>query len=98
MIVCVYNSQSQPVADNHEPNSGFVSDAAAAADIAKVIVISLSPHDKYRGKGTYDAVLKDGIWTVRHLSPQIVSELQPPLIIQIRQKTGAIMKYEDPNA
>ena len=97
LLVLVCHAEDGPVIPDQKPNSGFVSDANVARGIAKAVVISLLPQS--RGDGSYDAALKDGIWTVRFLRLQLTQpELTPPVVIQIRQKTGAIIKYEDPRA
>jgi hypothetical protein len=96
MIACVCLAQSQPAASKHEPNSGFVSDDVAAKDIAKVVLSRLLTPDDFKRKEFSDAVLKDGVWTVRYWEPK--TRINVPVVIQIRQRSGSIIKYEDPNA
>jgi hypothetical protein len=96
MIACVCLAQSQPAASKHEPNSGFVSDDVVAKDIAKVVLSRLLTPDDFKRKEFSDAVLKDGVWTVRYWEPK--TRINFPVVIQIRQQSGSIIKYEDPNA
>jgi hypothetical protein len=80
----------------HEPNSGYVSDAATALEIGKVVLGHLLTPDAFHRKEFSEAKLKDGIWTVSYWEPK--TEINFPVVVQIRQKTGAIIKYEDPNS
>jgi hypothetical protein len=89
-------SKTQPSTPKHEPNSGYVPDAAAATDIAKVVLSRLLSPSELAHKEIFDATLKEGIWTVQCLDPSL--RISFPITIQIRQKTGAIIKYEDRNA
>jgi hypothetical protein len=88
-------SKSQPGAPKHEPNSGYVPDAAAATDIAKVVLSRLLSPSELAHKEIFDATLKEGIWTVLCSEPKL--RLSSPITVQIRQNTGAIIKYEDRN-
>jgi hypothetical protein len=96
MIACVCLAQSQPAASKHEPNSGFVSDDVAAKDIAKVVLSRLLTPEDLARKQLFDATLKDGVWTVHCAELKI--RLSSPVVIKIRQQTGGIISYEDPNA
>jgi hypothetical protein len=95
-IVWICHAQSQSAAAKHEPNSGYVSDADAAKDIAKVVMSHLLTPDDFKRKEFSDAVLKDGIWTVRYWEPK--TRINFAVVIQIRQQTGGIISYADPNA
>ena len=78
------------------PNRGYVADAAAALQIGKaVLAYMLSPGD-FKKKEFSKAELKDGIWIVSYW--EVKARINLPVVIQVRQKTGAIVKYEDPNA
>ena len=96
MIACVCLAQSQSAASKHEPNSGFVSDDVAATDIAKVVLSRLLTPDNFKQKVTFTATLKDGVWTVQ--CDEVYLHLHAIVVIQIRQQSGSIIKYEDPNA
>jgi len=90
------SAKSQSGAARHAPSIGFVRDEFAAREIARIAMGHLVSADDFRRKKFSDAVLKDGVWTVRYWEAKLRVNL--PLVIQIRQKTGAIIKYEDPNA
>ncbi|MGA9776859.1 MAG: hypothetical protein ACLPRE_07730 [Limisphaerales bacterium] len=95
IFICVCAAQNQPPVATHKPNAGFVADAQAAQDIARFILSqTFTPKDDRTFSS--EAKLKDGVWTVSFCGPLIWPCL--PIIIQIRQKTGAIIKYEDPAA
>ena len=82
----------------HKPNAGFVSDAQTAQDIARFVLSqTLTPGDVRKANSS--ATLKDGVWTVRcyGLPTRVWAEAES-IVIQIRQKTGAIIRYEDPDA
>ena len=96
LIAWACHAQSQPAASKHETNSGFVSDNVSAKDIAKVVLSRLLTPDDFKRKEFSDAVLKDGVWTVRYW--ELKTRLNFPVVIQIRQQSGSIIKYEDPNA
>jgi hypothetical protein len=96
MIACVCLAQSQPAASKHEPNSGFVSDEVTAKDIAKVVLSRLLTPEVFSDKPFSDAGLTNGVWTVHCWGPK--TDINVPLTIQIRQNTGAIIRYVDPNA
>lgn len=90
------HAQGQSVPATHEPNNGFVSDAAAAKDIAKLVLSRLLSPEVYKDKRYSDAGLTNGVWTVHCWGPKTAVNF--PLTIQIRQKTGAIISYVNPNA
>jgi hypothetical protein len=94
-IAWIGHAQNQSGAAKHEPNGGYVSDAGAAKEVAKVVLSRLLTPEDFRRKLYSDAVLKDGVWTVTYWEPK--SRLNAVVLIQIRQKSGAVMKYEDPN-
>jgi hypothetical protein len=98
IIVCICHAQSESQASKHKPNAGFVSDAQTAEDIARFVASQMLKPDDHRNR-ICTAKLKDGVWTVRCCDlpggPQMAAD---EIVIQIRQKTGAIMKYEDPDA
>ena len=96
MIACVCLAESFPPASKHEPNRGFVSDDAAAKKIAKVVLSCLLTPEDFKRKEFSDAVLKDGVWTVRYWESK--TRINFPVVIQIRQQSGSIIKYENPNA
>lgn len=77
------------------PNSGPVDDAAAALQIGRAVLRHLLPPDDVQKKACSEAGLKDGIWTVTYWEPKV--RINMPIVIRIRQKTGAIIAYEDPN-
>src|ERR1039457_6933435 len=91
LIAWVCHAQSQPAAAKHEPNSGFVSDAISATDIAKVVLSRLLTPEDLAHKQLFDATLKDGVWTVQCTELKI--RLSSPIVIKIRQKTGGIISY-----
>ena len=78
------------------PNSGVVSDSAAALQIGKAVLSHLLTPEDFKRKEFSEAKLKDGIWIVSYWEPK--TRINLPVAIHIRQKTGAIIKYEDPNA
>ena len=92
----VYDWEKQADTGKHEANGGHVADAAAATDIAKIVLRHLLTPDDLKHKQFFDATLKDGVWTVECREPK--SRISFPILIQIRQKTGGVVKYEDPNA
>jgi hypothetical protein len=89
-------SVAQTGAPKHEPNSGYVSDADAAKEVAKIVLSRLLTPEDFQRKQFSDAILKDGIWTVKYWEPKI--RINSPVAVQIRQQSGAVIKYEDPNA
>ena len=89
-------AQNQTDTAKHEPNGGYVADAAAATDIAKIVLSHLLTPADLKHKEFFDATLKDGVWTVQCREPK--ARISFPILIQIRQKTGGVVKYEDPNA
>jgi hypothetical protein len=89
-------TQSTESNSKHEPNSGYVADASTAKEIAKTVMSHLLKPDDLLRKRFSDAVLKDGIWTVKYSEPNI--RINFPVVIQIRQQTGGIISYSDPNA
>jgi hypothetical protein len=96
ICVMICHSQNQSVLTSHEPNSGYIPDADTAKDIAKAVMSHLLTPDDFKRKEFSDAVLKDGIWTVRYW--EVKTRINFPLVIQIRQQTGGIISYTDPNA
>ena len=80
----------------HKPSNGYVGDAKAALAIGKYVLRQLLNPESFQRKVISDAKLKDGIWTVRYWAPK--TDINFPIVILIRQQTGAIMTYEDPNA
>jgi len=96
MIACVCLAQSQSAASKHEPNSGLVSDDVAAKNIAKVVLSYLLTPNDLKLKKFSSAVLKDGVWTVKYWESK--ARINVPVVIQIRQQSGSVIKYEDPNA
>ena len=97
MIAWACRAQSQPAASEHKPNAGYVSDAQTAEDIGRFILsVTLTPDDKHERTVMHNVTLKDGVWTVQFSGPK--TGLAIPIVIQIRQTTGAIIKYEDPDA
>jgi hypothetical protein len=95
---CATKSAFQQQAVMHKPNAGFVSDAQTAQDIARfVLKQTLTPEDDRRFNSS--ATLKDGVWTVRCYGvPSRIRAEAEDIVIQIRQKTGAIIRYDDPDA
>ena len=99
MIAWMCHTQSSPAAAKHEPNGGYVSDAEAAKDVAQVVLSRLLTSDRLWRTKSADAVLTNGVWTVWCFGPKTeIQLLKNAIVIQIRQKTGAIIKYEDPKA
>jgi len=96
LIAWACHAQSQPAASKHEPNSGFVIDDVAAKDIAKVVLSRLLTPDDFKKKVTFSATLKDGVWTVK--CDELYLRAHAIVVIEIRQQSGSIIKYEDPNA
>ena len=86
------------VEGKHEPNGGYVTDAAAATDIAKVVLDRMLRPGDVR-KANSKAELKNGVWTVRCYGvPSKVWSVTNSIMLQIRQKTGAVIQYNDPEA
>ena len=96
MIGWVCSAQNQPMPAKHESNSGYVGTSDVAKDIAKVVLSRLLTPEDFQRKEFSDAVLKDGVWTVRYWEPK--TRISFPVVIQIRQQSGAVIRYEDPNA
>jgi len=90
------STETETKATRRLPNSGYVVDAAAALQIGKVVLSHLLPQSDFEKKKFSDAKLINGIWIVRYWEPK--TRINLPIVVQIRQKTGAIVKYEDPNA
>jgi len=78
------------------PNSGPVDNEEAALQIGKLVLGHLLTPDDFRKKVFAECKVKNGIWTVTYWEPK--TRINFPIVIQIRQKTGSIIKYEDPNA
>jgi hypothetical protein len=94
-MVWVCNAQNQPAAPTHKPNAGHVGDAQTAEDIGRFVLSQLlAPHDFSDRTVMHNAALKDGVWIVHFSGGK--TRIAVPIVIQIRQKTGAIIKYEDP--
>ena len=95
---CATKSAFQQQAVMHKPNAGFVSDAQTAQDIARFVLNqTLTPGDVRKANSS--ATLKDGVWTVRCYGvPSRIRAEAEDIVIQIRQKTGAIIRYDDPDA
>ena len=89
-------TKGQNTVVRHEPNSGYVGDAATALAIGKTVLSGLLTQDDLLRKEFSEAKLKDGVWTVSYWALKTTINL--PVVIRIRQKTGAIIGYEDPNA
>ena len=96
LVVYVAAEKGRSGTARHEPNNGPVSDADAAQDIAKVVLSRMLTPEDLKHKEFFDATLKEGVWTVHCREPK--TRISAPIVIQIRQKSGAIIKYEDPNA
>jgi hypothetical protein len=96
MIAWVCLAQSQPTASKHEPNGGYVSDEVAANEIAKVVLSRLLTPDDFKKKVIFYATLKDGVWTVN--CDEAYHRLHAIVVIQLRQQSGSIIKYENPGA
>ena len=95
LIACVAAGEARTGAAKHEPNSGPVSDADAAQDIAKVVLSRMLTPEDLKHKKQFEATLKEGVWTVHCREPK--DRKSASIVIQIRQQTGAIIMYEDPN-
>ena len=96
LIACVAAEEGRTGTAKHEPNSGPVADADAAKEVAKAVLSRLLTPEDLKHKEFFDATLKEGVWTVHCREPKFrVSE---PIEIQIRQKSGAVIRYEDPDA
>jgi hypothetical protein len=80
---------------DHGPNCGFIADEKMATEVAKTVIRLLLSPEELRHKTSFNAVLKDGVWSVAINEPNL--RMHGLIIIQIRQKTGAIIKYEDLN-
>jgi len=80
----------------HKPSNGYVGDAKAALAIGKYVLRQLLDPEEFQRKVCADATLKDGIWTVQYWEPAF--RINFTIVILIRQQTGTIMRYEDPNA
>ena len=87
--------KSQPTVNLRQPNSGSVDNAETALQIGKVVLRSLLTPDDFQKKIGSEAALKDGIWTVSYWEAK--TRINSPVIIQIRQQSGAIISYRDPN-
>jgi len=88
-------AKGQTTVARHKPSGGHVSDAEAALKIGKAVLGYLLTPDDFRRKEFSEAKLKDGVWTVRYWEPK--TRINFPVVIQIRQNTGGIIRYEDPN-
>ncbi len=86
---------NQTTVTSRQPNSGPVDNAETALQIGKVILSSLLTPEDFQKKVTSKATLKDGIWTVSY--SELLLRINSPVVIQIRQQTGAILSYRDPN-
>jgi hypothetical protein len=75
---------------------GYVADAPAAVAIAKVVLAQMISADTLRYKTLFSATLKDGVWSVS--CGELKTRISQPILIQIRQRSGEILRYEDPNA
>jgi hypothetical protein len=95
LFTCIVAGAGQTKTTKHEPNSGPIGDADAAKEIAKVVLSRLLTPEDVQHKEFFDATLKEGVWTVHCREPK--DRESAPIMIQIRQKSGAIIKYEDPN-
>jgi hypothetical protein len=95
-VVVISHAQSKSAPAKHEPNGGFVADADAAKEVAKETMRRLLSPDDFRRKILSEAALTNGVWTVRYWEPKV--RLNSPLVIKIRQRSGAIIMYGDPNA
>ena len=87
--------QDQIKAATVGPNSGFVGDEDTAKAIAKVVLSHMLTPEDLQEKQFSQAKLKDGVWTVQYWGPK--TDINVPIVIQIRQRSGAITKYENPN-
>ena len=91
------SAQNLPKAAQYKPNSGYVTDSKAAEDIGRSILsVTLAPSDELERTIIHNATLKDGVWTVQFSGPKTMPAL--PILIRIRQSSGAIIRYEDPAA
>jgi hypothetical protein len=88
-------AQNQPTLPKYDVSAG-VTDAEMAKDIAQIVLHRLLKAEDVKRKQFFEPTLKDGVWTV--LIKEAKDRISSPIVIQIRQKTGAIIKYEDPNA
>ena len=75
------------------PSVGQVRDAESAEAIGRSVLVHLLSPERFKGITSTEAKLEDGIWTVTASWPRY--ELILSIVIQIRQKTGAIIEYED---
>lgn len=95
-IACVWHAENQTPVETAKPNGGYVKDEYAAKQIGKTVMRLLLTPDDLKRKQFSDAVLKDGVWIVRYW--EVKTRINFPVVIHIRQKSGAIIKFEDPNA
>ena len=86
------STETEKKATPRLPNSGYVADAATAVQIGKVVLSHLLTPDDFEKKEFSDAKLKDGTWIVSYWEPK--TRINFPIVIQIRQKTGTIIKYD----
>lgn len=77
------------------PNSGYVSNKDTALQIGNTILNYLLNPDDFNKKEFSEAELENGIWTIRYWEAK--NRINFPIIIKIRQKTGAIISYDNPN-
>jgi hypothetical protein len=96
LIAWLCQAQSRSVTDKHEPNGGYVSDAGVAKDIAKAVMRPLLKAEVFNYMTISDAALTNGVWTVHYWG--LKTDFYQQITIMIRQTTGAIIKYENPNA
>jgi hypothetical protein len=96
LVSQICHAQSHTERAKREPNGGYVSDASAAQDIAKTVLSHLLTPDWSKFTAASEATLTNGVWTVHCWGPK--TRINFAITIQIRQKTGWIITYQNPNA
>lgn len=90
------HADNKPKTANDGPNSGYVADAVGARAIAEFVLSRMLTARDLKHKTIFDVTLEGDVWTVN--CREVKTRISVPIVIQIRQKTGAIIRYEDGNA
>jgi hypothetical protein len=81
--------------DIPRPNCGFIADEKVATDVARMLLRWVMTPEELGHKTSYRATLENGIWTVTIGEPKL--RMHEVITIKLRQQTGALMEYKDPN-